>query len=95
MTPDAIQTAVEGLLRRQARGVEDRLRRMLEERGIDPDDRSEGWEDRARAALGDLEIVERTDWSDPYRLTLTTEIRPRRPRACSCPKCERKAEDTS
>lgn len=76
---DPIQTTIVDLLRRQTEAVEQRLRALLTARGIDPDDRTDGWEDRAREALADLEIVESVDMSDPYRMTATTEIRPRKP----------------
>ena len=77
MTNDLRQTAIRDLLLAQARAVEDYLRELLTARGIDPEDRTDGWEDRARKALADLEIVYSIDASDMCRIFIETTIRPR------------------
>ena len=77
MTETAIGTQIRDLLMRQTKAVEDYLRDLLRARGIDPDDRSDGWEARAREALGDVELVDSYDMDDRYRMTARTTIRPR------------------
>jgi hypothetical protein len=48
---DDLGDVTSALLRARAAAVEQHLRGILTARGIDPDDRSDGWEDRARSAL--------------------------------------------
>ena len=74
----AIGETINDLLRRQTIAVDDYLRDLLRARGVDPDDRSDGWEDRARDTLADLEIEDTYDMDDRYQMTATTTIRPRR-----------------
>ena len=71
------QTEISDLLRQQARAVDQKLRDVLTIRGVDPDDRSLGWEDRAREALGDLELTESVEWLENYRARIVTTIRPK------------------
>ena len=75
---DALTTMIAELTRSQAKAVEARLRQLLIAKGIDPDDRSPGWEDRARRALGDLELSDSVEWLDECRARITTTIRPKR-----------------
>lgn len=72
---------VHGLLRAQAKAVDEALADILRARGVDPDDRTEGWEDRCRAALADLELTETTRWTGDWTLLTETTIAPRRPPA--------------
>ena len=71
------QTEISDLLRQQARAVDQKLRDVLATRGVDPDDRSPGWEDRARDALEGLELTESVEWLDNYRARIVTVIRPK------------------
>lgn len=80
MTCPMLSDALTGpLLRAQARAVEEWLARYLAAHGVDPDDRSLGWEERARAVLRDVEAVEELELTDgdPYRIVLTTTLRRR------------------
>lgn len=74
---DEIQTLTSDLIRRQSEAVERRLRQILEARSVDPDDRTDGWEDRARDALADLHLDESVEWIDEYHARIVTTIRPR------------------
>lgn len=62
----AVTGPVFDLLRQQRAAVERYLRDVLVARGVDPEDRTEGWEGRARAALADIEAVDTFDMSEDY-----------------------------
>lgn len=64
------------LLRQQTKAVDAGLREIIAARGVDPDDRSPGWEDRCRAVLADLEWHESVEWLGDYRARIVTTIRP-------------------
>lgn len=62
---------------RLAEAVEERLRAILAACGVDPDDRSPGWQDRARAALPGLQVDRSSEWTEDNQLTMTAVIRRR------------------
>lgn len=67
------------LLAQQRAALEQSLRDLLANNGVDPDDRTDGWEDRARAILSRFEAVDTFEMSDDFRASITTTIRPRQP----------------
>jgi hypothetical protein len=77
---DDLEHVSRALLRSRDSAVEQHVRGILTARGVDPDDRSAGWEARARSALADLELVdEGLEWDDTGRhVTARTTVRPRR-----------------
>lgn len=77
MSTPVFETMISDLMMAQARAVEDHVRDLLRSYGIDPEDRTDGWEDRAREALSGLEVVDSIDASDLCRIFIETTIRPR------------------
>lgn len=72
-----VQHRFHDLADRQAEKVEQSLRELLTVAGLDPDDRSVGWQERARTALAGLEVDTSFDWADDGRMMATTVIRRR------------------
>jgi hypothetical protein len=63
---------------RAAEAVEQNLRQLLAAAGFDPDDRSDGWEDRARVAFAGTEVDTTFDSTVAGQLTVVTTVRHRR-----------------
>lgn len=75
---DKIAEAVADLRRRMASQTDAEVAKLLAAIGIDPADRTEGWEDRARAALGGFKLETTYHLSDDDTLVMWAEttIRP-------------------
>lgn len=75
-----INDAIAEYNRQMSHAIEMRLARILCAHGVDPDDRSEGWEARAREILKDFEIIQISDdiqntFRDTYSLSVEIVIR--------------------